>query len=108
MGQRKLLQHKRRTIGKSGEFLHLDVEAVIFDVDGTLYDTRDVSIRIVNECIRETGKKHNIDIETAGKRFEEAREMAKSRNHPGKAAIILHVEEIYNSKSGPSAGERIL
>ena len=38
------------------------MEAVIFDVDGTLYDTRDVSIRVVKECLQEAEKRHGAVI----------------------------------------------
>jgi predicted pyridoxine 5'-phosphate oxidase superfamily flavin-nucleotide-binding protein len=52
--------------------------------------------------------KCSVNIETSGKRFEEARTMAESKKLPGNAAVILTVKEIYDANPGSNAGKRIL
>ena len=52
--------------------------------------------------------KCSVKVETSGKRFEEARTMAKSKNLPGNAAVILTVKEVYDANPGSNAGKRIL
>lgn len=51
--------------------------------------------------------KGSITIETEGSHYDEAAQMAASKKLPGKAAVIMHVEEIYNAAYGPNAGMQI-
>ena len=51
--------------------------------------------------------KGSVDIETTGERFSAAKEMADARKLPGKAAVVFHVNEIYDATYGPRAGERL-
>jgi hypothetical protein len=52
--------------------------------------------------------KGSIDYLEQGDKFEEAKAIAESKKMPGKAAVIFHIEEVYNSMYGPNAGERIV
>jgi hypothetical protein len=51
--------------------------------------------------------KGSITIETEGSHYDDATQMAASKKLPGKAAVIVHVEEIYNAAYGPNAGMQI-
>jgi len=52
--------------------------------------------------------KCSVNIETSGKRFEEARTIAESKKLPGNTAVILTVKEVYDANPGSNAGKRIL
>lgn len=52
--------------------------------------------------------KGSIDYLEQGDKFEEAKAIAESKKMPGKAAVIFHIEEVYNVMYGPNAGERIV
>lgn len=92
----------------------LDDETILF-VDNFFNKTRknveaNPNMAIVaydSESKRSYQVKGRISIETSGDRFEEAKKMAESKKLPGKAAVVFHVEEIYNAIYGPKAGERI-
>ncbi len=92
----------------------LDDETILF-VDNFFNKTRknieaNPSMAIVaydSESKKSYQVKGRISIETSGDRFEEAKKMAESKKLPGKAAVVFHVEEIYNALYGPKAGERI-
>jgi len=51
--------------------------------------------------------KGSVEITTSGDRFDEASEMAESKKLHAKAAVIVHIEEIYNAAPGPDAGVQI-
>ncbi len=51
--------------------------------------------------------KGSVDYLEKGDHFEEAKGLAKSKKLPGKAVVIFHIEEVYDSKYGPHAGEQI-
>lgn len=51
--------------------------------------------------------KGRADYLDKGPQFEEAKAIAESKKFPGKAAVILHVEEVYTQFYGPDAGKRI-
>lgn len=51
--------------------------------------------------------KGTVDIETRGDKYNIAKEMADSKKLPGKAAIILHVKEIFDATYGPNAGKKL-
>jgi predicted pyridoxine 5'-phosphate oxidase superfamily flavin-nucleotide-binding protein len=52
--------------------------------------------------------KGSIDYLEKGDEFDQASALAQSKKMPGKAAVIFHVEEVYNAMYGPDAGERII
>lgn len=53
--------------------------------------------------------KGSVDIVTEGPVYEDVKAWvhAKSKALPMKAAVVMHVEEIYNAMYGPDAGKRI-
>ena len=51
--------------------------------------------------------KGSVDYLDKGDRFEEAKRLAESNKLPGKAVVIFHIEEIYDSIYGPNAGKQI-
>ena len=51
--------------------------------------------------------KGNVDIESRGDRFSNAKEMADAKKLPGKAAVVFHVKEIYDATYGPNAGKKL-
>lgn len=51
--------------------------------------------------------KGSVDYLEKGDRFEEAKAMASSKKLPGKAVLIFHIEEVYDSVYGPNAGTKI-
>ncbi|MCL4477655.1 MAG: pyridoxamine 5'-phosphate oxidase family protein [Deltaproteobacteria bacterium] len=93
----------------------LDDETIIFN-EGTgkrtfsnIKENPIVAIAVVNkertEGFRFFG---HAGIVTSGPIFEKAKEMAAQLNRPAPLAVIaVKVEEIYNLKPGPTAGERI-
>ncbi len=50
--------------------------------------------------------KGSVEIETKGDRYKIAREMADLKKQAGKAAVIFHVKEIYDSSVG-AGGKKI-
>lgn len=50
--------------------------------------------------------KGTVEIETKGDRYKIAREMADLKKQAGKAAVIFHVKEIYDSSVG-AGGKKI-
>ncbi|MHC1571902.1 MAG: pyridoxamine 5'-phosphate oxidase family protein [Methanosarcinales archaeon] len=51
--------------------------------------------------------KGRAEITTSGDHFDEASEMSRSKELQAKAAVIVHIEEIYNAAPGPDAGAQI-
>ena len=51
--------------------------------------------------------KGSVDYLEKGDRFEEAKSLAESKKLPGKAVVIFHIEEVYDSIYGQHAGEQI-
>ncbi len=51
--------------------------------------------------------KGTVEIETKGDRYKIAREMADIKKQAGKAAVIFHVKEIYDSSVG-AGGKKIV
>lgn len=47
------------------------------------------------------------EVFTEGKYFEEAVEWAKGKMGAPKAAVLIHIEEVYTLKSGASAGDKL-
>ena len=54
--------------------------------------------------------KCSSEIQEAGPLYEKGRKMATDRERPlpGKAVVVLKVEEVYQARGGPGAGDRIL
>ncbi len=50
--------------------------------------------------------KGTVDVETKGDRYKIAKEMADLKKQAGKAAVIFHVKEIYDSSVG-AGGKKI-
>jgi len=51
--------------------------------------------------------KGSVDYLEKGDHFEEAKSLAESNKLPGKAVVIFHIEEVYDSIYGQHAGEQI-
>ncbi|MBE0524417.1 MAG: pyridoxamine 5'-phosphate oxidase family protein [Methanosarcinales archaeon] len=51
--------------------------------------------------------KGTVDYLEKGDQYQEAKAMADSKKLPGKAAVIVHIEEVYDAVYGPHAGDRI-
>ncbi|MCL7476116.1 MAG: pyridoxamine 5'-phosphate oxidase family protein [Methanosarcinales archaeon] len=51
--------------------------------------------------------KGSVDYLEKGAMYDEAQAMALSKKLPGKAVLIFHVEEVYDSVYGPNAGKKI-
>lgn len=62
-----------------------------------------------SETKRSFQVKGKIDIMTEGQVYEDVKAWvhAKSKAMPIVAAVVMHVEEIYNAMHGPDAGKRI-
>ncbi len=54
--------------------------------------------------------KCKVGMETSGPRFEEIRRLATSgqRQFPGKAAVVCHVEDVFQGNGGPGAGQKLV
>lgn len=54
--------------------------------------------------------KGSLEILTSGTIYDDMVEWVHSRNAnlPAKAAVVMHVEEVFNTMSGKHAGEKIL
>jgi len=54
--------------------------------------------------------KCSAEIRDEGPLYEKGHEMATGREHPlpGKAVVVLKVDEIYQAQGGPGSGDRIL
>jgi predicted pyridoxine 5'-phosphate oxidase superfamily flavin-nucleotide-binding protein len=92
----------------------IDDETILI-VDNYLYKTkkniqenpRMAFIVHDRESRRSFQLKCSVKIETSGKMFEDAKAMAMPKKLPGKSAVVLTVEEIYDAKAGSNAGLRI-
>ena len=51
--------------------------------------------------------KGTVDYLEKGDQYQEAKTMADSNKLPGKAAAVVHIEEVYDAVYGSHAGERI-
>ncbi len=91
----------------------LDEETILF-VDNSYNKTRMnieanpvVAIVAYDSEIKKSYQiKGTVEIETKGDRYKIAREMADLKKQAGKAAVIFHVKEIYDSSVG-AGGKKI-
>ena len=91
----------------------LDDETILF-VDNAYNKTRKnlevnpiVSIVTYDSEVKKSYQiKGTVEIETEGDRYKIAREMADAKKQAGKAAVIFHVKEIYDTSVG-SGGKKI-
>lgn len=91
----------------------LDDETILF-VDNAYNKTRlnikenpNVAIVAYDSEIKKAYQiKGTIEIETSGDRYKIAREMADAKKQAGKAAVIFHVKEIFDSSVG-AGGKRL-
>ena len=70
-----------------------------------------VSLAVYDITTREAYQvKGKVEIVTSGEVYEDMVQWVHAKNSslPARAAVLIHVEEIYNSKSGGDAGKRIL
>lgn len=51
--------------------------------------------------------KGSVEYIEKGDKYKEAKSLAEAKKMPGKAAVIFHAEEVFNSVWGPNAGEKI-
>ena len=91
----------------------LDDETILF-VDNAYNKTRrnieenpNVSIVAYDSEIKKSYKVNGtVEIETKGDRYAIAREMADAKKQAGKAAVIFHVKEIFDTSVG-AGGKKI-
>ena len=91
----------------------LDDETILF-VDNAYNKTRKnlevnpiVSIVTYDSEVKKSYQiKGTVEIETEGDRYKIAREMADAKKQAGKAAVIFHIKEIYDTSVG-SGGKKI-
>ena len=91
----------------------LDDETILF-VDNAYNKTRanieknpNVAIVAYDSEIKKSYQvKGTIEIETKGDRYKIAKEMADLKKQAGRAAVIFHVKEIYDSSVG-AGGKKI-
>jgi len=85
----------------------LDDETILF-VDNAYNKTRmnikenpNVAIVAYDSEVKKAYQiKGTVEIETSGDRYKIAREMADAKKQAGKAAVIFHVKEIFDSSVG--------
>ncbi len=85
----------------------LDDETILF-VDNAYNKTRsnikenpNVAIVAYDSEVKKAYQiKGTVEIETSGERYKIAREMADAKKQAGKAAVIFHVKEIFDSSVG--------
>lgn len=91
----------------------LDDETILF-VDNSYNKTRKnidanpnaAIIAYDSEIKKAYQVKGTVETETKGERYQIAREMADAKKQAGRAAVIFHVKEIYDSSVG-AAGKKI-
>ena len=91
----------------------IDDETILF-VDNAYNKTRKnlevnpiVSIVTYDSEVKKSYQiKGTVEIETEGDRYKIAKEMADAKKQAGKAAVIFHVKEIYDTSVG-SGGKKI-
>ena len=91
----------------------LDDETILF-VDNAYNKTRknieanpNVAIIAYDSEIKKSYQvKGTVEIETKGEKYAIAREMADQKKQAGKAAVIFHVKEIYDTSVG-AGGKKI-